>query len=161
MRCRDRTWRSRRICWSRPSTSPTGNRNARSRLAVSTAYYSLFHLLVAATILNWKNIRQRAKVARAFDHKSMKEASNKTAGRRFPAPDAVVGGHLKVVAQAFVELQQKRNAADYNYAKKWSKTEVQSHIDTAAAAFESWKIIRRDQLAQDYLVSLLIKERKD
>ncbi len=66
-------------------------------------------------------------------------------------------GHLKkIVAHAFVELQQRREAADYNYAKKWSKTEVQTHIDTAIAAFQSWKIIRKERIAQDYLVSLLI-----
>ncbi len=91
----------------------------------------------------------------------MKDASNKTAGKQFAPSDAVVAGHLKIVAQAFVELQQRRHAADYNYVKKWSKTEVQTHIDTAIAAFQSWKIIRKERIAQDYLVSLLIKERKD
>jgi uncharacterized protein (UPF0332 family) len=143
------------------SREPKRPKQASLRRAVSTAYYSLFHLLVAATILNWKQIHQRAHVARAFDHKSMKEASNKTAKKQFHAPNAVAGGHLKVVAQAFVELQHHRHAADYDYAKKWSRTEVRSHIDTAAAAFESWKIIHGERLAQDYLVSLLIKERKD
>jgi uncharacterized protein (UPF0332 family) len=140
---------------------PKRPKQASLRRAVSTAYYSLFHLLIASTILNWKNTHQRAHVARAFDHKSMKEASKKTASKQFPAPDAAVGGHLRVVARAFVELQHHRHLADYNYAKKWSKTEVQSHIDTAAAAFESWKTISRERLAQDYLVTLLIKERKD
>jgi uncharacterized protein (UPF0332 family) len=121
---------------------PKRPRQASLRRAISTADYSLFHLLIAATILNWKHPHQRAHVAREFDHRSMKDASNK-------------------ILKAFVELQQHRHAADYNYAKRWTKTEAQTDIDTAIAAFQSWKIIRKEKLAQDYLVSLLIRERKD
>jgi hypothetical protein len=72
----------------------------------------------------------------------------------------VVVGHLKTVAQAFVDLQQHRHSADYDYAKKWSKIEVQTDLDTAISVFQSWNTISRKKLAQDYLVSLLIKERK-
>jgi hypothetical protein len=48
-----------------------------------------------------------------------------------------------------------------NYLKKWSCTEAQSHVDTAAAAFASCKSIQHEKLTKDYLVSLLIRERKD
>jgi uncharacterized protein (UPF0332 family) len=140
---------------------PKRPRQASLRRAISTADYSLFHLLIAATILNWKHPHQRAHVAREFDHMSMKDASNKILKTEFGPSDAVVARHLKTVAQAFVELQQHRHAADYNYAKRWTKTEAQTDIDTAIAAFQSWKIIRKEKLAQDYLVSLLIRERKD
>jgi uncharacterized protein (UPF0332 family) len=99
------------------SREPKRPKQASLKRAVSTAYYSLFHLLIAAAILNWKNTWHRAHVARGFDHKSMKDASYKTANKQFEAPDTVVGEHLKVVARAFVELQERRNAADYNYAK--------------------------------------------
>ena len=47
---------------------PKRPRQASLRRAVSTAYYALFHLLIAATIVNWKNLHQRSQVARGFDH---------------------------------------------------------------------------------------------
>ena len=36
-----------------------------------------------------------------------------------------------------------------------------TYLDTATAAFQSWTIIRKERLAQDFLLSLLIKDRKD
>ena len=89
------------------------------------------------------------------------EASGKTVNKQFDSADAAVAAQLKTVAQAFIDLQQNRHTADYSYAKKWSRTEVQSHIDTAAAAFASWKAVRHEKLAKDYLVSFLVKDRRD
>lgn len=140
---------------------PKRPRQASLRRAVSTAYYSLFHLLISSAILQWKGVQQRAQLARGFDHGPMKDASKKTINRKFDPADAAISAQLKMVAQAFIDLQQSRHAADYSYLRKWSRTEVQSHVDTAAAAFAVWKSIQHDQLAKDYLVSLLIKERKD
>jgi uncharacterized protein (UPF0332 family) len=140
---------------------PKRPRQASLRRAVSTAYYALFHLLISSAILQWKGVPQRSQVARGFDHGAMKDASKRTVSRQFDPADLAIGARLKTVAQAFIDLQQNRHAADYSYAKKWSRTEVQSHVDTAAAAFVNWKAIRNEKLAKDYLVSLLIKERKD
>lgn len=140
---------------------PKRPRQASLRRAVSTAYYSLFHLLVSSAITQWKSPLQRAQMARGFEHGAMKEASKKIPSKQFDRSDVFVAGHLKIVARAFVDLQQQRHAADYSYVKKWSRTEVQSHIDTAADALTSWKIIQNENLARDYLISLLIKERRD
>ena len=46
-------------------------RQASLRRAVSTAYYALFHLLTDAAVRNWKKARQRALLARAFEHRGM------------------------------------------------------------------------------------------
>jgi hypothetical protein len=100
-------------------------------------------------------------MARGFDHGTMKDASKRAVKRQFAPSEAMVAAQLRIVAQAFIDLQQNRHAADYSYLKKWSRTEVQSHVDTAATAFASWKAIQHDTLAKDYLISLLIKERKD
>ncbi len=100
-------------------------------------------------------------MARGFDHGPMKDASKRTVNRQFGPADTAVAAQLRVVAQAFIDLRQKRHAADHSYLKKWSRTEVQSHMDTAAAAFVSWKAIRHEKLAKDCLVSLLVRERKD
>jgi len=140
---------------------PKRPKQASLRRAVSTAYYSLFHLLVSSAISQWKSPQQRAQMARGFEHGAMKEASKKIPNRQFDPADVFVADHLKIVAKAFVDLQQHRHAADHSYVKKWSRTEVQSHVDTAADALTSWKIIKNEELARDYLVSLLIKERRD
>jgi hypothetical protein len=46
-----------------------------------------------------------------------------------------------------------------SYVKKWSRTEVQSHIDTTTKAFATGKTIRDERLAKDYLISMLFRER--
>ena len=60
------------------SREPKRPNQASLKRAVSTVYYALFHLLIDAAILNWKNAHQRAQIARAFDHRSMKYAANRT-----------------------------------------------------------------------------------
>ncbi len=91
----------------------------------------------------------------------MKEASKKIAAKDFHGVDSKPVRNLKIVADAFVDLQQYRHAADYSYAKKWSRTEVQGHIQTATDAFTSWRAIKYEKIALDYLMSLLVKERRD
>jgi hypothetical protein len=59
---------------------PKRPRQASLRQAVSTAYYSLFHLLISSAISQWKSPRQRAQMARGFEHTAMKDASKKIAG---------------------------------------------------------------------------------
>ena len=100
-------------------------------------------------------------MARGFGHTTMKDASLKIAGKDFRGLDRVMMEQLKTVAAAFVEMQQFRHAADYSYAKKWSKTEVLGRLTTVSEAFASWQIVRNEKIALDYLMSLLVKERKD
>ena len=47
------------------------------RRSVSTAYYALFHLLIHDASANWTRPDTRDYLARAFDHKTMKEASTR------------------------------------------------------------------------------------
>ncbi|MGA7235819.1 MAG: hypothetical protein WBY44_09075 [Bryobacteraceae bacterium] len=138
---------------------PKRPKQASLRRAVSTAYYSLFHLLISSGISHWKDHRQRPIIARSFSHTVMREASQKIANKQFPASDAAVATSLKMIANAFIDLQQERHNADYSYVKKWSRTEVQSHIDSTAKAFAAGKRIRDERLAKDYLISMLFRER--
>ena len=41
------------------------------RRAVSTAYYALFHLLIADFTANWRVRRERARLGRMFEHWKM------------------------------------------------------------------------------------------
>jgi uncharacterized protein (UPF0332 family) len=122
---------------------PKRPRQASLRRSVSTAYYALFHLLTTASVGNWKKARQRAALARSFDHKRMHEACKKTNDKPFPNPNLINVKHLKRIANAFMQLQQHRHTADYDNSKRWTRTEVLAHIELAAAAFDSWNAIKR------------------
>ena len=64
---------------------------------------------------------------------------------------------LRTVAETFIQVQDKRNEADYDIAKEWTITEVKLQIAAVNAAFESWNVIREERDAQAYLVSLFGK----
>jgi uncharacterized protein (UPF0332 family) len=123
------------------------------RRAVSTAYYALFHLLIEDASAVRANTGQRARLARQFDHRRMKEASAFTA-KRSPA-----GSDLFVVSKTFVRLQERRHEADYDLAVTFSSLDITVDLNGAELAFQSWERIRQQEAAQDYLFSLLFKDR--
>jgi uncharacterized protein (UPF0332 family) len=147
---------------------PRRPRQASLRRAVSTAYYALFHLLIQEATRNWRKASQRPLLARAFEHGRMKAACDKrrsdliTFMRKVPPPSAnqrAVAQRLHTVVTAFIDAQQQRHTADYDNSKQWTRTEVLTQIADVTTAFESWHEIRDEDLAQDYLVYLLVKER--
>jgi uncharacterized protein (UPF0332 family) len=145
-----------------------GPHQAGLRRAVSTAYYALFHLLISDATANWARPELRATLGRCFDHGPMKKASEKVSGinatfKDIPPKDAEEAAaiHLRTVASAFIQAQQRRNDADYNMAKEWTPVEVHTQIDSVNEAFTAWNRIRDEAIAQAYLVSLLgAKERR-
>jgi uncharacterized protein (UPF0332 family) len=148
----------------------TRPKQASLRRAVSAAYYALFHLLIAEAILNWKHVTHRPAIARHFQHAQMRTASE-AKKRRLTADlsklkpgstDYAITQGLLVVADAFVQLQDARHTADYDLSSSFEETKALSDVYLAVDAFKSWKIIRTQQSAQDYLLSLLsllIKDR--
>jgi len=148
---------------------PQSPHQASLRRAVSTAYYALFHLLISETTANWARPELRATLGRCFDHGPMKTASEakvsqiNTAFKDNPPEGAekTVAIHLRTVANAFIQAQQRRNDADYSMAKEWTPVEVDTQIASVTEAFKSWNTIRDEAIAQAYLVSLLgTKERR-
>jgi uncharacterized protein (UPF0332 family) len=129
------------------------------RRSVSTAYYALFHLLVNEACFNWARPEHRMDLARAFEHKQMLAASDRQRAKYKDAAASSTGKHLFKVTFNFVQLQQKREFADYDYSIELSSDHARLAIGQAERAFESWEIIRNEQIAQDYLFSLLIRER--
>lgn len=141
---------------------PSRPKQASLRRAVSTAYYSLFHLLVSEAVANWKQADLRPALGRAFDHGTMKAASNRVQDRRrFPHRDAdpVVESALRSVAKTFSQLQEQRHAADYDNSRIWTRTEALVQVKAAEQAFADWAGIRVHRIAQEYLVSLLVRQR--
>jgi uncharacterized protein (UPF0332 family) len=134
-------------------------RQASLRRAVSTAYYSLFHLLIGEASSNWKIAGQRSRFARIFEHSRMNSASVRAANSAFAGenPSAVV--HLQNVARVFTQLYEERRIADYDNAKQWSRSEALTQIELVEQAFASWGAIRSKEIANEYLFSLFAKAR--
>jgi hypothetical protein len=144
-------------------------RQASLRRAVSTAYYAIFHLLIFEATANWARPELRAILGRCFDHGQMKAASETKVSQinfafKDNAPDSAektVAIHLRTVAKAFIQAQNRRNDADYNMVKDWEPLEVDKQIASVNDAFTTWYTIRDEAVAQAYLVSLLgTKERR-
>ena len=132
------------------------------RRAVSTAYYALFHLLISEAVANWSQKDLRNALGRAFEHGTMKSASNRVQQPRgfpFTRQNPSVVANLRVVAKAFSQLQEQRHLADYDNSTYWALTEAVEQLKLAETAFAAWKAIRKDKIAQEYLVLLLVKKR--
>jgi hypothetical protein len=126
------------------------------RRAVSTAYYALFHLLIDEAVGNWAIERQRAILARTFDHGKMRAVCEGCVKTFFSAGQPASGVPLWSVADAFGELQRHRHAADYDNSVVWSRADAISVIDLARNAFRDWRSIREQPEAQDFLLQLFL-----
>jgi hypothetical protein len=130
------------------------------RRAVSAAYYAVFHYLIAEATSNWSNAPLRTALGRAYDHGTMKTASNRILNPKdFPyaGEDPTVVANLRFVAQTFSQLQEDRHFADYNLTKDLDPVEALTQVKSAEKIFNTWPTIRGEQISQAYLVSLLVK----
>lgn len=128
------------------------------RRSVSAAYYALFHLLISETVANWSLDTSRNGLSRMFEHRVMAKASARILENKsfpFSGEDPAVVKRLKTVARTFGELQEQRHIADYDNATHWTQNDALA----AERAFTAWHSIKNEKIAQDYLVSLLIKPR--
>ena len=141
-------------------TPPT---QASIRRAVSSSYYAVFHLLISEATSNWNNAALRAALGRAFDHGIMKTASNGILNTRdfpFVGENARVVADLRFVAGTFSQLQEDRHFADYNLTKDLDPTDAINQVKSAEKIFNTWPSLRNEQIAQAYLVSLVVKNRR-
>jgi len=136
---------------------------ANVRRAVSTAYYALFHLLI-----RWKHDEDRARLARTFDHRRMRDASAailKEIGRvetqtaSVDDPESASRFRLSTVAEAFLDLQQARHKADYDVAETFQAIDAATNVSQARLALITWNEVGDEPLAQRYLYSLLFKDK--
>jgi len=63
---------------------------------------------------------------------------------------------IQKIACAFVDLQEERQAADYDNHEQWTETDVKATLKTARAAFQHWDSIRTDPMAGNYLLAMLL-----
>jgi uncharacterized protein (UPF0332 family) len=145
-------------------------RQASLRRAISTAYYSLFHLLLEAGSRQFVvDVSLRRLVSRAFSHGEMQKAAKCFAsGGDLPAHlssafSGSIPAEIQRIALAFVDLQQARHDADYNLLERFTRAQVERLIQQAAEAVTDWRTNKGNTAARPavelFLSSLLLWER--
>ncbi len=132
---------------------------ANLRRAVSTAYYAIFHLLIDEGCRNWARPEQRDRLSRMFEHRTMATASSRRAEEHKGAREGTPESRLRTVAATFRRLQEVRHIADYDLTPTMSPAQVRVWISEVERAFDTWQLIRDEQIAHDYLFSLLFREK--
>ena len=155
-------------------------KQANLRRSVSTSYYALFHRLTNdATKLMMKGrfSRLRHFLARAFDHKIMKEAAEAFAininsnnqKERFLTKfkyvlkvkeGECISKELIEIASIFCELQESRHNADYNLALRLTRNEARALADKVERAFENLDCLKDTDEIAVFLASLLIYNKR-
>jgi hypothetical protein len=142
---------------------PKHPKQASLRRAISTAYYALFHLLIhEATHALITDPGLQKLVPRAFGHGEMKQACEQfREDKRLPDQLRVISPRplpddLKAVADAFVQLQEARHAADYDVSRTFNRPDADALLLTAKNAFAAWERVRGQQIATVFLVNLLL-----
>jgi hypothetical protein len=140
---------------------PRRPKQASLRRAISTAYYSLLHLLVdEATKLVVPAARLRPAVVRSFDHKALKNAARLVGGIHRGQSNWLatslrgpVSDELARVCDSFVELQDQRLIADYDTAATFTRPQVSSRVSAAMWAHAEWRRERRSNNARVFLLA--------
>lgn len=129
------------------------------RRATSAAYYAMFHCLAesCANLIAGeypRDVSRRAwvQVYRALEHGVVKNRTgNQRIFSRF-SPD------IRDFASIFVELQDKRNNADYNPFATFSEADVEGDIDDAETAINNFERIS-DRERRNFAIYILISIR--
>jgi len=90
----------------------------------------------------------------------MRQASSRVANPQvspYAGEDPRVVDTLRFVALTFAQLQEDRHFADYNLTKDISSIDALAQVKSAERVFHVWPSIRASQIAQEYLVSLVVK----
>jgi uncharacterized protein (UPF0332 family) len=134
------------------------------RRSISSAYYALFHRLIADGTSLAVGATEPDALGRAFGHTDMKKACQIVL--KSPLPPQVtpllgntVPQELQNVAEVFIELQDLRHEADYNRRAQFDKSDAREAIVSAEAAFRDWDRVRSAPVAHVFLVLLLLGER--
>jgi uncharacterized protein (UPF0332 family) len=140
-------------------------RQADIRRAISAAYYGIFHATITKAVDQFVGATNRDRshyslVYRSVSHSRLRELCNEvqksTLSNRYRpyVPLAELGPHIVAVAEAIVELQEKRHSADYDVAIRMNRSDAALAISTARAALERFgKASQQEQLA---FLSLLL-----
>jgi hypothetical protein len=120
------------------------------RRAISSAYYALFHFILASAADQIVGVTKRAsreysRVYRSIDHRSLRELCEEMQKATLPArfqphaPRSGFGPNIAAFAAGFSDLQEKRHLADYDPLVREKLSDAQAAIRTARAAIVRFK----------------------
>lgn len=142
-------------------------KQAKLRRSISTAYYSLFSLLVdeAATVMVGSGNKKKALrgyMMRTISHETIGNVCKGFASRN---PDdkikEALDGHripddLADVARTCHNLQTHRHEADYNLIRSFTKEQAIDIVEETGEAHRKWRIIRDDETTKVFLAALIV-----
>ena len=132
------------------------------RRAASSAYYALFHHIAARAahhLLPSGTPTDYLRIARSFDHRAIRDVCEWIAGRgRAPTHAQRLVMILRNtliddVANAFIDLQEQRHAADYDHFTPFPKASVLAAVQDAETAMQ--KLDNASPLEREVFLSLL------
>jgi len=142
---------------------------ANLRRAISSAYYALFHLLIAEAVellMPAAPPGLRARASRAFSHGEMKQTCYRFLTKRIvedlaPLLHTSVSSEVLSIAETFVKLQEQRHLAAYDVGISFTRADTLSSVNESRRAFTDWKLIRETDEATVFLAALVFAKRWD
>lgn len=142
-------------------------RQASLRRAISTAYYALFHKLIADASHRFSRAEPslQSKIARTLSHTEMRKVCRSIAEKNLSdvlkqlLRSAGFSPETKQVAKTFVDLQERRHEADYDLAVEFSRAETFELLDRVESAFAGWQKVHNTEEANIFLAALLFAGR--
>jgi hypothetical protein len=138
------------------------------RRAVSSAYYALFHGLIADAVSRTigddpARDEDRYAVSRWYGHGEMRIVSQwvirLARGESVPNGVAVLLGNpppdLVELARAFIQLQEARHEADYDHIANLSEADTRAAIETAGEALGRLPRLANERTHANFLILLL------
>lgn len=115
------------------------------RRAISAAYYGVFHFVLTAAADEFVGVTKRATVRyalvyRSVDHRGLRDLCNEMKKSQLSAkydrtaPASGFGANIQAFASAFIELQEKRHAADYDPSIRVKTSDALLALSTARSA---------------------------
>lgn len=140
-----------------------------AREAVHLAYYAVFHMLAqhgGVGTAGSAGAELASRVARCFDHRQMKAACVLFLGWGKGTPPALLSlfpegldSPIRLIAEAFVELQEWRHRADYDLRAPIQARDAFRLVRLADDAFAAWDKVQATPSSHVFLLTLLLGDR--
>lgn len=147
------------------STRPT---EVELRLAVSAAYYGLFHLLgtAANAAIAGDDAETRRRLSRLYDHATFKKVCRdlqEHVGQRSEAGKAMLASDpdpgLVLIAKAFMTLAADRETAKYDLAADITPSYAIERVQLAAEAARAFAGLASSPETRRFLLALVLADR--
>jgi uncharacterized protein (UPF0332 family) len=139
------------------------------RRAIAAAYYGIFHAAITKAVDQFIGATNRGQsryglAYRSVDHKWLRELCKEvqkttlSSRTRAYAPSSGFGANTRAFAEAVIELQDRRHAADYDVMLRMNRSDAALAVATARAALARFdEATQQERLA--FLSLLLFRPR--